>query len=267
MSEDYTKDIDDIDIEEEIAEDVAENADADSVTDDEATEDIAEDEVSEDADTDSVTDDAETEDVITEEAAETDDDVYDDSDEFASRWYVLHTYSGHEAKVKSSIEKLIEGYKDDNVDGSGKTMSELIQKITVPMHDVMVQKDGQSKIKSRKMFPGYVLVKMIVTNKSWYLVRNTQGVTGFVGYDSRQQRNKPVPLTKEEVRRMGIEKVYIELDIKVGDSIKVINGPFESFTGIIEEVYPEKETLKARISMFGRDTPVELVYDQVDKLL
>jgi transcriptional antiterminator NusG len=194
------------------------------------------------------------------------DEVYDDSDETAARWYVIHTYSGHEVKVKSSIEKLIEGYKDDNVDGTGKSMSELIQKITVPVHDVMVQKDGQSKIKSRKMFPGYVLVKMVVTNKSWYLVRNTQGVTGFVGYDSKQQRNKPVPLTKEEVRRMGIEKVYIELDISVGDSIKVINGPFESFTGVVEEVYPEKETLRARISMFGRDTPVELVYDQVDKL-
>ncbi|MDR1068476.1 MAG: transcription termination/antitermination protein NusG [Clostridiales Family XIII bacterium] len=178
----------------------------------------------------------------------------------------MHTYSGHEVKVKSTIEKLIKGYKDDNVDGTGMPMSELIQKITVPTHDVMVQKDGQSKIKSRKMFPGYVLVKMVVTNKSWYLVRNTQGVTGFVGYDSGQQRNKPVPLTKEEVRRMGIEKVYIELDINVGDSIKVINGPFESFTGVVEEVHPEKETLRARISMFGRDTPVELVYDQVDKL-
>jgi transcriptional antiterminator NusG len=194
------------------------------------------------------------------------DDVYDDSDETAARWYVVHTYSGHEVKVKTSIEKLVEGYKDDNVDGTGKSMSDLIQKITVPVHDVMVQKDGQSKIKSRKMFPGYVLVKMVVTNKSWYLVRNTQGVTGFVGYDSKQQRNRPVPLTKEEVRRMGIEKVYIELDISVGDSIKVINGPFESFTGVVEEVYPEKETLRARISMFGRDTPVELVYDQVDKL-
>jgi transcriptional antiterminator NusG len=209
---------------------------------------------------------AETEAAETERRADVSDDVYDDSDESASRWYVIHTYSGHEVKVKSTIEKLIKGYKDDNVDGTGMPMSELIQKITVPTHDVMVQKDGQSKIKSRKMFPGYVLVKMVVTNKSWYLVRNTQGVTGFVGYDSGQQRNKPVPLTKEEVRRMGIEKVYIELDINVGDSIKVINGPFESFTGVVEEVHPEKETLRARISMFGRDTPVELVYDQVDKL-
>jgi transcriptional antiterminator NusG len=183
-----------------------------------------------------------------------DDDVYDDSDENAARWYVIHTYSGHENKVKANIEKIVQNHNNPN-------MPDLVQKITVPTHDVMVQKDNQQKIKSRKMFPGYVLIKMKVTNESWYLVRNTQGVTGFVGDNTR-----PVPLTKEEVRRMGIEKVYIELDINVGDSIKVINGPFESFTGIVEEVYPEKETLKARISMFGRDTPVELVYDQVDKL-
>jgi transcriptional antiterminator NusG len=256
MSEDYTNSI--ADIEEEL-EDEAVAADVEIIYESNDSVNTEEDDAENDKPI-NVNDDYKNE-MLDEE-----DDVYDDSDESTARWYVVHTYSGHEAKVKSSIEKLIEGYKDDNVDGTGRTMSELIQKVTVPMHDVMVQKEGQSKIKSRKMFPGYVLVKMVVTNKSWYLVRNTQGVTGFVGYDSRQQRNKPVPLTKEEVRRMGIEKVYIELDIKVGDSIKVINGPFESFTGIVEEVYPEKETLKARISMFGRDTPVELVYDQVDKL-
>ena len=111
------------------------------------------------------------------------------------------------------------------------------------------------------MFPGYVLVKMIVTNESWYLVRNTQGVTGFVGHGS-----DPVPLTLEEVRRMGIEKVYIDLDINVGDTIKVINGPFENFMGTVEEVNPEKQTLRAKVSMFGRDTPVELDFAQVDKL-
>ena len=183
-----------------------------------------------------------------------DDNVYDESDENAARWYVIHTYSGHEKKVKANIEKIVQNHKNEQ-------MAELIQKITVPEHDVMVQKDNQSKIKSRKMFPGYVLIKMVVTSESWYLVRNTQGVTGFIG-----EASKPVPLTKEEVRRMGIEKAYIELDIEVGDSIKVINGPFESFTGVVEEVYPEKEVLRARISMFGRDTPVELIYDQVDKL-
>ncbi|MDR1953607.1 MAG: transcription termination/antitermination protein NusG [Clostridiales Family XIII bacterium] len=184
---------------------------------------------------------------------EDEDDVYDENDENSARWYVVHTYSGHENKVKANIEKIVANSKNSK-------MSDFIQKITVPTHDVPVMKDGQHKVKNRKMFPGYVLIKMIVNSESWYLVRNTQGVTGFVGHGSN-----PVPLTKEEVRRMGIEKVYIELDINVGDSIKVINGPFESFTGVVEEVNPEKETLKARISMFGRDTPVELVYDQVDK--
>jgi transcriptional antiterminator NusG len=182
------------------------------------------------------------------------DDVYDESDDDGAKWYVIHTYSGHENKVKANIEKIIHNHKNEK-------MPELIQKIVVPTEDVTVQKDGVTKIKTRKKFPGYVLVKMKVTNESWYLVRNAQGVTGFVGNAS-----EPIPLTKEEVRRMQIEKVYIELDINVGDHIKVINGPFESFTGVVEEVNPEKETLKARISMFGRETPVELVYDQVDKI-
>jgi transcriptional antiterminator NusG len=182
------------------------------------------------------------------------DDVYDDSDEEGAKWYVIHTYSGHENKVKANIEKIVNNHKNEK-------MPDLIQRITVPTEDITVQKDGQTKVKTRKKFPGYVLIKMKVTNESWYLVRNAQGVTGFVGHAS-----EPVPLTKEEVRRMQIEKVYIELDINIGDHIKVINGPFESFTGVVEEVNPEKETLKARISMFGRDTPVELVYDQVDKL-
>ena len=106
-----------------------------------------------------------------------------------------------------------------------------------------------------------VLVKMIVTNESWYLVRNTQGVTGFVGHGS-----DPIPLTTEEVRRMGIEKIYIDLDIDVGDTVKVINGPFENFMGVVEEVNMEKQTLKAKVSMFGRDTPVELDFAQVDKI-
>jgi transcriptional antiterminator NusG len=122
-------------------------------------------------------------------------------------------------------------------------------------------KNGQRKVKTRKIFPGYVLVKMIVTNESWYLVRNTQGVTVFVGHGS-----EPIPLTTEEVRRMGIEKVYIDLDVEVGDTVKVISGPFESFMGVVEEVSMEKQTLKVRISMFGRDTPVELEFGQVDKI-
>ena len=168
-----------------------------------------------------------------------------------AKWYVVHTYSGHENKVKVNIEKLVES----------RGMQDLILDVVVPTEDRVEIKNGQRKIKTRKMFPGYVLVKMIVTNESWYLVRNTQGVTGFVGHGSN-----PVPLTLEEVRRMGIEKIYIDLDIHIGDTIKVINGPFENFMGSVEEVNPEKQTLRAKVSMFGRDTPVELDYAQVDKL-
>ncbi|NLP30206.1 MAG: transcription termination/antitermination protein NusG [Clostridiales bacterium] len=168
-----------------------------------------------------------------------------------AKWYVIHTYSGHENKVKVNIEKLVEN----------RGMQDLVLEVVVPTEDRIEIKDGQRKIKTRKMFPGYVIVKMIVTNESWYLVRNTQGVTGFVGHGS-----EPIPLTDEEVRRMGIEKVYIDLDINPGDSVKVINGPFESFMGVVEEVNFDKQTLRVRISMFGRDTPVELEFGQVDKI-
>jgi transcriptional antiterminator NusG len=168
-----------------------------------------------------------------------------------AKWYVIHTYSGHENKVKVNIEKLVEN----------RGMQDLVLEVVVPTEDRIEIKDGQRKIKTRKMFPGYVIVKMIVTNESWYLVRNTQGVTGFVGHGS-----EPIPLTDEEVRRMGIEKVYIDLDINPGDRVKVINGPFESFMGVVEEVNFDKQTLRVRISMFGRDTPVELEFGQVDKI-
>ncbi|MDO4552291.1 MAG: transcription termination/antitermination protein NusG [Bacillota bacterium] len=168
-----------------------------------------------------------------------------------AKWYVVHTYSGHENKVKANIEKIVES----------RGMQDLVLSIVVPTEDRVEIKEGQRKIKTRKMFPGYVIVKMIVTNESWYLVRNTQGVTGFVGHGS-----EPIPLTDEEVRRMGIEKIHIDLDIEPGDSVKVINGPFESFMGVVEEVNYDKQTMKVRISMFGRDTPVELEFDQIDKL-
>ena len=187
----------------------------------------------------------------TEEDMEEKDAAESESNASGAKWYVIHTYSGHENKVKVNIEKLVEN----------RGMQDLVLEIVVPTEDHIEIKDGQRKIKTRKMFPGYVIVKMIVTNESWYLVRNTQGVTGFVGHGS-----EPVPLTNEEVRRMGIEKVYIKLDISPGDSVKVINGPFESFMGVVEEVNFDRQTLKVRISMFGRDTPVELEFDQVDKI-
>ena len=168
-----------------------------------------------------------------------------------ARWYVVHTYSGHENKVKMNIEKIVEN----------RGMQDLILDIVVPTEDRVEVKNGQRKIKTRKMFPSYVIIKMIVTNESWYLVRNTQGVTGFVGHGS-----EPIPLTNEEVARMGIEKIWIDLDVEIGDTVKVISGPFESFMGTVEEVNMDKQTLKVIVSMFGRDTLVELEFGQVDKI-
>ena len=168
-----------------------------------------------------------------------------------AKWYVVHTYSGHENKVKVNIEKMVEN----------RNMQNLILELVVPTENVIEVKDGQRKIKTRKMFPGYVIIKMIVTNESWYLVRNTQGVTGFVGHGS-----EPIPLTDEEVARMGIEKVFIELNVEVGEMVRVISGPFESFMGTVEDINPDKQVLTVKVSMFGRDTPVELEFAQVEKV-
>ena len=168
-----------------------------------------------------------------------------------AKWYVVHTYSGHENKVKVNIEKMVEN----------RNMQNLILEVVVPTENVIEVKDGQRKIKTRKMFPGYVIIKMIVTNESWYLVRNTQGVTGFVGHGS-----EPIPLTDEEVARMGIEKVFIELNVEVGGMVRVISGPFESFMGTVEDINNDKQVLTVKVSMFGRDTPVELEFAQVEKV-
>ena len=169
-----------------------------------------------------------------------------------ARWYVVHTYSGHENKVKVNIEKMVEN----------RGMQDLILEIVVPTEDRVEIKNGEKKIKTKKMFPGYGIIKMVVTNESWYLVRNTQGVTGFVGHGS-----DPIPLTDEEITRMGIEKVFIDLDVKPGDTVRVISGLFEGFMGEVLEVNKEKQVLTVRVSMFGRDTPVELEFGQVTQLL
>ena len=167
-----------------------------------------------------------------------------------ARWYVVHTYSGHENKVKKSIERMVET----------RDMHDLILEVMIPEETRLEIRNGEKRPVQKKMFPGYVIVKMIVTNESWYLVRNTQGVTGFVG-----QGSDPIPLTPEEIARMGIEKTDIDLDVKVGDSIKVINGPFEGNFGVVTEINPDKQKLAALISAFGRDTSVELEFTQVDK--
>ena len=169
-----------------------------------------------------------------------------------ARWYVVHTYSGHENKVKVNIEKMVET----------RDMHDVILDIIVPEEDRIEVKNGQKRIKKRKMFPGYVIVKMIVNNESWYLVRNTQGVTGFVG-----QGSDPIPLTPEEVARMGIEKTDIDLDVEIGDTVRVISGPFETMMGEVTDINPDKQVLTVKISAFGRDTPVELEFTQVDKML
>lgn len=167
------------------------------------------------------------------------------------KWYVVHTYSGHENKVKANLEKIVEN----------RGMQDVILDIAVPTEDTIEIKNGQKKIKTRKMFPGYVVVKMAMNDDSWYVIRNTQGVTGFVGPGS-----KPVPLSDEEVMKMGVEKIHIDLGMNIGDGVKVISGPFENFMGVIQDINNEKQTLKVLISMFGRETPVELEFGQIGRL-
>lgn len=167
------------------------------------------------------------------------------------KWYVAHTYSGHENKVKANIEKLVEN----------RGMQDVIFEVRVPVEEYVETKNGKKKVKERKMFPGYVMVKMIMTDESWYLVRNTRGVTGFVGPGS-----KPVPLTNEEVKLLGVQEALPEVDVKIGDVIKITSGYFENFIGTVESVNIEKRKLKVFVSMFGRETLVELDFDQIERL-
>ena len=167
-----------------------------------------------------------------------------------ARWYVVHTYSGYENKVASNLEKTVEN----------RQMQELIQEIRVPTEKVTEITDtGKRKEVERKIFPGYVIVKMIMTDESWYAVRNIRGCTGFVGPSS-----KPIPLTDDEVSRLGIEKREVETSNKVGDSVNIVDGPLEGFIGTVEEMDVEKNRIRVTVSMFGRDTPVELELDQAE---
>jgi transcriptional antiterminator NusG len=168
-----------------------------------------------------------------------------------AKWYVVHTYSGYENKVKVNLEKTIEN----------RDLHELIIDIQVPMEEQVEIKDGKKKISLKKIFPGYVLLKMFMTDESWYIIRNTRGVTGFVGPGS-----KPVALTDEEVDSMGIAEKPVIIDLEVGENVRVISGPLESFVALITEIYTDKHKLKALVNMFGRETPVELEFGQVEKL-
>ena len=166
------------------------------------------------------------------------------------KWYVVHTYSGYENKVKTDLEKTIKN----------RELEDFFFNIVVPMEEQVEIKDGKRKANLKKVFPGYVLVKMIVTEESWYIVRNTRGVTGFVGSGT-----DPIPLTDAEIRNMGFDEVPVNVDYVEGDSVQVVNGPLEGFVGTVQEINKEKQKVKVLVSMFGRETPVELEFSQVQK--
>lgn len=166
-----------------------------------------------------------------------------------AKWYVVHTYSGYENKVASNLEKTVEN----------RGLQDLIREVKVPTETVTEIEDSKSREVERKIFPGYVFIKMIYTDETWYVVRNIRGCTGFVGPSS-----KPIPLTDAEVARMGVETKSVEVSYKVGDSIRVTDEPFEDFVGIVEEVDIDKNCVKVTVPMFGRDTTVELELNQVE---
>ena len=169
-----------------------------------------------------------------------------------AKWYVLHTYSGYENAVKAAIEKSV----------ANRGLEDMVQKMEIPMETVTeVTEAGVMKEVERKVFPGYVLIKMVLTDDTWHLVRNIRGVTGFVG-----EANKAIPLTAEEVAALGVEKHEIVVLYHVGDTVKITEGPLASFTGVVEEIEPEKNKVRVVVSMFGRETPVELELDQVEVL-
>ena len=173
-------------------------------------------------------------------------------------WYVVHTYSGYENKVKTNLEKRVESMG----------MQDKIFRVVVPEEEETDIKNGKKKVVKRKTFPGYVLVELVMTDDSWYVVRNTPGVTGFVG--SSGHGSKPSPLLPDEVdmilKRMGVDEQRIDIDFELGETVQVSEGPFTNFTGSIEEIDKDKGKLKVLVNMFGRDTPVELEFSQIKKL-
>ncbi|MBD5099523.1 MAG: transcription termination/antitermination factor NusG [Clostridiales bacterium] len=167
------------------------------------------------------------------------------------KWYVAHTYSGYENTVAVSIEQAVEN----------RNMHDLITEVTIPLETVTEITDNGPKTVERKVFPGYVLVKMIMTDETWHLVRNIRGVTGFVG-----AANKAIPLTDEEIAALGVEKREVVVGYNVGDSVKITDGALASFIGTVEELDTDRGKVKVVVSMFGRETPVELELDQVETI-
>ena len=169
-----------------------------------------------------------------------------------AKWYVAHTFSGYENKVASNIQTVVEN----------RNLHDLIQEVSVPIETVVeIKEDGSKKEVERKIFPSYVLVKMVMNDDTWYVVRNIRGCTGFVGPES-----KPVPLTDEEVKKLGVEKISVEVAYAEGDIVNVIDGPLEGFSGTVDSVDVSKNSVQVTISMFGRETAVEFELDQLEKV-
>ncbi len=166
-----------------------------------------------------------------------------------AKWYVVHTYSGYENAVAAAILKAAEN----------RRMQDLIQEVNIPLETVTERTDEGEKTYERKVFPGYVLVKMIMTDESWHLVRNVRGATGFVGSDG-----KAIPLSDEEIYALGVERHEVVLGFEVGDTVKVTDGPLEGFLGTVDELDADKDRVRVIVSMFGRETPVDLELDQVE---
>ena len=167
-----------------------------------------------------------------------------------AKWYVVHTYSGYENAVAAAVMKAAEN----------RRMTDLIREVNIPMETVTeITESGEQKTVERKVFPGYVLVKMILTDDSWHLVHNVRGATGFVGSDG-----KAVPLTEQEILDLGVERREIVVGYAVGDSVKVNDGPLAGFIGVVDELEPERDRVRVVVSMFGRETPVDLELDQVE---
>ena len=168
-----------------------------------------------------------------------------------AEWFVVHTYSGYENNVKSSIEKIVEN----------RNMQDLFLEILVPTQDTVEVKDGKKKVVNRKTYPGYVFIKMFMTDETWYIVRNTRGVTSFVGPAS-----KPVALTPEEIISMGIDAPKLELDFNIDEPVRIIAGPFEGSIGTVTDINHPKKTVALTLSVFGRETQVELDYHMLVRM-
>ena len=168
-----------------------------------------------------------------------------------TNWYVVHTYSGYENKVKANIEKTIENRHLENQ----------ILEVRVPMQDVVELKDGASRQVSKKMFPGYVLINMVMNDDTWYVVRNTRGVTGFVGPGS-----KPVPLTEEEMRPLGVQSDSVQIDFAEGDNVVVTGGVWKDTVGVIQAINENKQSVTINVDLFGRETPVEISFTEIKKM-